>query len=72
MRRPTALTIAVAPVWGLVAYLAPPFGMLAGVICLFCAFVDMGMNGAQGADYAPVNVAAASIAFVAAAIGMPS
>jgi hypothetical protein len=71
MRKPTRLAIALAFAWAAVAYLAPPIGMLAAVICLFCAIIQMGMNGAGHAEYAPVNVAAAVLAFAAASIGLP-
>ncbi len=72
MRKPTRLAVVLAFAWAAVAYLAPPLGMLAAVVCLFCAVIDMGMNGAGGVEYAPSSVAAAVLAFVAASIGMPA
>lgn len=58
-----------AVIWFLVSWAVPPIGVLMCVVCLTCVLIDMGMNGAAYAEFAPYNLAGAVIALAGSGIG---
>lgn len=63
------LIAVIASVWTATAYLVPPLGTAAFCVCIVCACLDMGMNGARYAEFAPVNLAGAALALLGSALG---
>lgn len=65
------VVVTLAVCWVALAYWFPPIGFMVGSLCLVCAFIDMGMNGARYAEFAPFNLTVAAIGFGAGWMGTP-
>jgi hypothetical protein len=70
--RAVLILLAIAAAWMLIAYLAPPLGIVAVFIHIICAFLDIGMNGARDAEFSTANFIGAALAWIGAMLGMPS
>lgn len=57
-----AILAILALAFGTASYCFPPLGVGVGLLCLVCAFIDMGMNGGH-AEFAPINLAISAIGF---------
>lgn len=66
-----AAVIAIGAAWFAMGYMLPAIGMFVCCVHLVFVFLDMGMNGAAGAEFVPFNFAGAALAGGGAFFGSP-